>query len=399
MLILLVVEQATEGPWSNLKSQVIRGMEEKQDGPYLNVCSEQGKEPQAGTTNRFEPEADKEAGRVAAPIRVTRYLTAVNTSSAKASVSVFELYGRILSRKPRERDEKETPLANAVFWAARKGNLALLQLLLNSGRVDVDCKDGYGTTALMVASYSGHYECVHELIMQGADINLQRETGSTALFLASQQGHNNIIKLLFQFGASSEFRTENGGTAVCAACQHGHGEALATLLKNGANVHDQLSDGATALFLACQEGHVDVTRTLLASGAKVNQPREDGTAPLWIAAQMGHTEIVKVLLLRGADREAHRKDGSTALFKAAHKGHLSVMEELLKFSPSLGLLQNGSTVLHAAVMGGSLKAVSLLLKANADPALRNQNMELAEDLTKSERILRLLRRPVLNGEG
>lgn len=97
--------------------------------------------------------------------------------------------------------QKETPLANAVFWAARKGNLALLQLLLNSGRVDVDCKDcvwttflnvsqcnqhchrimlygvfqQYGTSALMVASYSGHYECVRELILQGADINLQRE--------------------------------------------------------------------------------------------------------------------------------------------------------------------------------------------------------------------------------
>lgn len=27
----------------------------------------------------------------------------------------------------------------------------------------------------MVASYSGHYECVKELIMQGADINYQRE--------------------------------------------------------------------------------------------------------------------------------------------------------------------------------------------------------------------------------
>ena len=37
--------------------------------------------------------------------------------------------------------QKETPLANAVFWAARKGNLALLQLLLNSGRVDADCRD------------------------------------------------------------------------------------------------------------------------------------------------------------------------------------------------------------------------------------------------------------------
>lgn len=27
----------------------------------------------------------------------------------------------------------------------------------------------------MVASYNGHYECVRELIMQGADINYQRE--------------------------------------------------------------------------------------------------------------------------------------------------------------------------------------------------------------------------------
>lgn len=33
----------------------------------------------------------------------------------------------------------------------------------------------YGTTALIVASYSGHYECVKELIMQGADINYQRQ--------------------------------------------------------------------------------------------------------------------------------------------------------------------------------------------------------------------------------
>lgn len=132
--------------------------------------------------------------------------------------------------------QKETPLANAVFWAVRKGNLALLQLLLNSGRVDADCRDSVrwlhapdcsdhdpavlvsqgarlcpslknlsfyvwspqlnfhavshietpkfivsefvfqcGTTALMVASYNGHYECVRELIMQGGDINYQRE--------------------------------------------------------------------------------------------------------------------------------------------------------------------------------------------------------------------------------
>ncbi|XP_075069527.1 ankyrin repeat domain-containing protein 29 isoform X2 [Mixophyes fleayi] len=271
--------------------------------------------------------------------------------------------------------KKETPLANAAFWAARKGNLALLQLLLNSGRVDVDCRDSTGTTALMVASYAGHMECVRELALQGADINLQRDSGSTALFFAAQQGHNDVVKFLFEFGASTEFTTRDGGTALLSACQHGHCRVVETLLKNGANIHEQLCDGATPLFLAAQGGYVDVVRLLLTFGAKVNQPRQDGTTALWIAAQLGYSEL----------------DGTSALFKAASKGFSDVIEEMLKFSPTLGILKNGSTALHAAVLGGNIKSVSLLLEAGANPTLRNKANELPADLTKNERMLRLLK--------
>ncbi|XP_075272430.1 ankyrin repeat domain-containing protein 29 isoform X2 [Opisthocomus hoazin] len=276
--------------------------------------------------------------------------------------------------------KKETPLANAAFWAARKGNLALLQLLLNSGRVDVDCKDSLGTTALMVASYYGHIDCARELVLQGADINLQRE-----------QGHNDVVKFLFEFGASTEFKNKDGGTALLAACQYGHAKVVETLLKHGANIHDQLYDGASAIFLAAQGGYLDVIRLLLSSGAKVNQPRQDGTAPLWIASQMGHSEVVRVMLLRGAERDAVRDDGTTALLKAAIKGYNNVIEELLKFSPTLGLLKNGTSALHAAVLSGNVRTVALLLEAGADPCLRNKANELPAELTKNERILRLLR--------
>ncbi|PKU40990.1 ankyrin repeat domain-containing protein 29 [Limosa lapponica baueri] len=254
--------------------------------------------------------------------------------------------------------KKETPLANAAFWAARKGNLALLQLLLNSGRVDVDCKDSLGTTALMVASYYGHIDCVRELVLQGADINLQRESGATPLFFAAQQGHNDVVKFLFEFGASTEFKNKDGGTALLAACQYGHAKVVDTLLKHGANIHDQLYDG---------------------------------TAPLWIASQMGHSEVVRVMLLRGAERDAARDDGTTALLKAAIKGYNNVIEELLKFSPTLGLLKNGTSALHAAVLSGNVRTVALLLEAGADPCLRNKANELPAELTKNERILRLLR--------
>ncbi|XP_053102898.1 ankyrin repeat domain-containing protein 29 isoform X2 [Hemicordylus capensis] len=183
---------------------------------------------------------------------------------------------------------------------------------------------------------------------------------------------------------------KDGGTALLAACQYGHMKVVETLLKHGANIHDQLYDGATALFLAAQGGFLDLIRLLLSSGAKVNQPRQDGTAPLWIASQMGHSEVVRVMLLRGADRDAARNDGTTALLKAANKGYSSVIEELLKFSPALGLLKNGTSALHAAVVGGNIRAVALLLEAGADPFLRNKKNELPSDLTKNERILRLL---------
>uniref|UniRef100_A0A3P8T684 Ankyrin repeat domain 29 n=1 Tax=Amphiprion percula TaxID=161767 RepID=A0A3P8T684_AMPPE len=292
--------------------------------------------------------------------------------------------------------QKETPLANAVFWAARKGNLALLQLLLNSGRVDADCRDSYGTTALMVASYSGHYECVKELIMQGADINYQRETGSTALFFASQHGHCDVVKLLFEFGASTEFQTKDGGTALTVASQYGHSKVVDTLLKNGANVHDQLNVRPFASTFTASHCH-DLLLPMSSTTSSSSLCFQDGTAPLWMAAQMGHSEAVKVLLLRGADRDADRQDGSTALFKAALKGHNSVIEELLKFSPSLGLLKNGSTALHAAVVGGNLRSILLLLGANADPTLANKNNELPADLTKSDRILKLLHPKISNG--
>ncbi|XP_049756700.1 ankyrin repeat domain-containing protein 29 isoform X6 [Elephas maximus indicus] len=122
-----------------------------------------------------------------------------------------------------------------------------------------------------------------------------------------------------------------------------------------------------------------------------SQPAKDGTAPLWIASQMGHSEVVRVMLLRGAERDAARNDGTTALLKAANKGYSDVIEELLKFSPTLGILKNGTSALHAAVLSGNIKTVALLLEAGADPALRNKANELPAELTTNERILRLLR--------
>lgn len=130
----------------------------------------------------------------------------------------------------------------------------------------------------------------------------------------------------------------------------------------------QLQDGSTALFLAAQEGHLQVVHFLLKIGAGINVQRKDGTSALWMACQQGRSEVVKLLLEQQADADCPRADGATPLFKAAQKGHFAICRMLLEHSPRLGLLDNGVTVLHAAVSKGRTD-VSLLLCHNGADAL------------------------------
>lgn len=49
----------------------------------------------------------------------------------------------------------------------------------------------------MVASYSGHYECVKELIMQGADINYQRQVQLIIGMVSDNTNAHNHVFFVF----------------------------------------------------------------------------------------------------------------------------------------------------------------------------------------------------------
>uniref|UniRef100_A0A0B7A429 Uncharacterized protein n=1 Tax=Arion vulgaris TaxID=1028688 RepID=A0A0B7A429_9EUPU len=78
---------------------------------------------------------------------------------------------------------KETPFDQQLHLGALQGNLDLLQKVLASGQVHVDCKDKEGTTPLILAAANNHLDCVKTLLEHGADPNARRLTGTCALFL------------------------------------------------------------------------------------------------------------------------------------------------------------------------------------------------------------------------
>lgn len=80
---------------------------------------------------------------------------------------------------------------------------AIVKLLLDTGKVDVDARDTkYGRTPLFLAVKEGYDAIVRLLFEYGADMEGTSDTGWTALQLASLNAHAEVESFLLSRGAS-----------------------------------------------------------------------------------------------------------------------------------------------------------------------------------------------------
>ena len=82
-----------------------------------------------------------------------------------------------------------------LLTAAEKGEVSKVRTLLEK-EADVNVKDEFDRTALMLAAFGGHTEVVKVLLEAGADVNAKGKFGATALSFATERNHTEIIRLL-----------------------------------------------------------------------------------------------------------------------------------------------------------------------------------------------------------
>ncbi len=92
------------------------------------------------------------------------------------------------------------------FWkAAKAGDVETIQQALDVG-VDVDAKTNYGATALAFAAERGHLNVVKILIEAGADVNNQDTFyGATPATWASFNGHTEVAEFLKEHGGEAKW--------------------------------------------------------------------------------------------------------------------------------------------------------------------------------------------------
>ena len=84
-------------------------------------------------------------------------------------------------------------------------DITKIQEAIQSG-ADVNVRNKYGVTPLLMASQNGHAEVVKLLLAAKADVNAAMTNGVTPLFIASEKGHTEIVKLLLAARADVNIR-------------------------------------------------------------------------------------------------------------------------------------------------------------------------------------------------
>lgn len=129
--------------------------------------------------------------------------------------------------------------------------------------------------------------------------------------------------------------------------------------------------GRTALHAACMAGEHHLALELIRRGAKVDTQDRDST-PLTSACMQGDEALARQILKRAPARHVNHKPfyGPTAMTAAIIGGHLPVVKLLVKFGARTDQAgQHGRTPLYQAVHHGRLEIAEWLIRHGAAHAV------------------------------
>ncbi len=210
--------------------------------------------------------------------------------------------------------------AEPIREAARRGDTAGLQVLLEAGADPNPPGSGWG--ALALAAYHGRAATVRMLLARGQDPNF-RECGMPVLVLAANVGRVSVVRELLSAGADPNLPSFHDDGSPCMSAIHyavspdgpfpaGHVGVVKLLLRHGVPADARDPAGATPLMLV-REGDLRMLEVLCRAGADVNARDRNGWTPLTYAVLQGSPANVAFLLRHGADPSVRDHRGLTAL--------------------------------------------------------------------------------------
>ncbi len=272
-------------------------------------------------------------------------------------------------------------ILHAAAFGGNKG--VVLSLLLKAGckaEVNVLSSAPKSLSPLYVAIDLGHEAVARQLVLAGADVNYKSPLKGLTLLHKAIMRKMHVAHALILRGADVSAETPEGWTPLHLAIDYGFTDLVVSLLMKGVEKDAAGPHGLTPLLFACHQHKpdLDIVETLLHAGADVNATNNpQRSTPLMLACHKGNQEaveavaVVEKLLVAGADVNMCDKSGESPLIYAACSGFVSSVTTLLEHRAIVNH-QNiaGRSALHEAGGCNSAGAIDALINAGADINLK-----------------------------
>ncbi|AWV99549.1 ankyrin repeat domain-containing protein [Arcticibacterium luteifluviistationis] len=259
---------------------------------------------------------------------------------------------------------------NYLMWTAMKGNLPVMELLLEKGS-RTDLINSHGQSLLMHVAQSGKAdkELYEFCFANGADIvNDRDENGrNVAQVAVGRLKDLSFLDYFVEKGLSLDTKDKNGNGLFHAAVSSGKVSTLKGLVAKGISYEPNAQTGENAFNFVGGGRSASVSSELLeylkSLGLNPANVTKEGQSALHnLAGRVKDTEVFDFFLDAGLDANTANADGETPLLLAASRGSKEVVAYWLAKSNDVNAKNDkGQTALALAVAGNNSTEVLDLL--------------------------------------
>lgn len=264
-----------------------------------------------------------------------------------------------------------------IFWAANKGNVPLMQYLLEKG-AKTNITDNKGSTILNFAAGSGQKDTkVYDLLLKhGA--NLQTDltpAGANALLLVAPYDTDfSLIDYFVSKGVDLNSVDRNGDGVFNYVAKTGNIDLMNQLLEKGYKGNDNAFIFASQGTRGKSNG-MDVYTYLEGIGLNPNAVSKEGVTPLHaLGSRSKDMAVIHYFIDKGVNVNQADANGNTPFINAAARNSLEVVKLFAKTVKDINQTnKKGESALALAVTNNSVDVVDFLLSQNADVAVKDVN--------------------------
>ncbi len=291
---------------------------------------------------------------------------------------------------------------NGIFnYAARRGNVAFLQMLVKKG-VDYKTPNKTGGNAFLFAAqgtrgFQNELPVYEYLKSLGLQPDVVTTDGYTPLHrLAFGTSDRAIFEFFLKAGADVNQQDAEGNTPFLNAASRNSLEIVQLLSKNVTDINQANKKGQTPLLLAVGSNSAKVAAFILEKGGNaLGKDVEGNSAGYYLATSFNSKKPedfdgkLQLLQKKGLKLDEVQGQGNTLYHVAAKENNLGLLKKLADFKIAPNKKNDeGLTALHIAAMkSDNAEIMASLIALGADKNVKTDFDETAYDLASENELL------------